>query len=245
MKCSTRSSDCATAVTPVSQALEAGADEPQIRFERGQARARLGDHGDAIDDFTQALVANPGLVVSGVRMMRGKSRFEAGEIEQAEEDFAAEVARNPDQPAPLIWQIRTLSDLGEYTAAEAAARKLLEIEPESARARAALGDVLLRAGNIAEGHWTVLFVKRFHGFLLSVIYWRHLQRPPNATSRRCRPKPELDRWRHKLARTGTFQEIGSLAALDVRFVSPWSVKPQSRCTAAVSKGDVRMFWVGD
>lgn len=143
--------DAERAERAYGQAIAEGPPDARLYFERGQARALRDRHEEAQADFDAALAINPDLAASGIMMMRGRARFATGNMEGAASDFAFEAERTPDAASPLIWQVRTLADLGDYEAAEAAARRLLALEPDTARANAVLGDVLLRRGDLAGG----------------------------------------------------------------------------------------------
>jgi tetratricopeptide (TPR) repeat protein len=129
----------------------AAADLAAAYFERGQARQRQGSAEGAAGDYTEALARDPSLAEHGLSFLRGKARFAIADYQGAAADFEDAAARAPNTPGPLIWQALTLAELGDFTAAEAAARQVVALAPDQARSHALLGDVLLKAGDLEDG----------------------------------------------------------------------------------------------
>ena len=82
--------------------------------------------------------------------MRGKARYRSGDLEGAVADLSRDlaIAKTADG---YLWRALAYADLGEFELGLEDAGQLVAMAPGKARAHAVLGDVLLRAGRLAEG----------------------------------------------------------------------------------------------
>jgi tetratricopeptide (TPR) repeat protein len=63
-----------------------------------------------------------------------------------------ELEINPSNKEALMWQVRSLSEIGDYQEATKYANKLIKYNPDSPDGYAILGDIKLMLGNINESN---------------------------------------------------------------------------------------------
>jgi tetratricopeptide (TPR) repeat protein len=63
-----------------------------------------------------------------------------------------ELKVNPSSNEALMWQVRSLSEIGKYEEASIYADKLIKYNPDSPDGYAILGDIKLMLGNINESN---------------------------------------------------------------------------------------------
>ncbi|MGE0417871.1 MAG: hypothetical protein AB7O80_13795 [Acetobacteraceae bacterium] len=123
--------------------LEAGTAAVTLLMSRGLRELAAGQHDDAIEAFTDAIVLEPDM--SEAYHQRAIARFKAGDSLGAVRDIEEALRREPRSFAAL----RTLTDIAaardDWKSAYAAWEKLLEIDPKTPNGEERLKELKRRA----------------------------------------------------------------------------------------------------
>ena len=124
-------------------AAEPGNEKPRIVLGRTLLKAGLADR--AVEQFELAAEANP--LSPAPRCEMGRLFLEEKKLDLAAKEFAEALRIDPKHLPAQVGKVRLELSRGEADAAFVAAQAALDGHPESARARALLGDCLVALGD--------------------------------------------------------------------------------------------------
>lgn len=113
-----------------------GGPTAAMMMARGQRNLRAGEAAEAVSDLDSVLVLAPNLPAALVR--RSAARFDAGDVSGALRDLQDALSREPRQFEALKTLSKIAETQGNWPAALAAWRRLLEIDPHTDGAQARL-----------------------------------------------------------------------------------------------------------
>ena len=143
------------AIVDFDRALDKQPDFGMAYFYRAKARQAKGDLEGALDDYEQALVADPTIMkvagdIAGLYLARGKSRLEQLELDQAISDFDRAILLRPDQGENYFQRgLARLID-SDFTSAVSDFNKCIELDSKHAKAYLTRGIALMHQHNITE-----------------------------------------------------------------------------------------------
>jgi len=144
-----------------SEAIKLDISNSYAYFERSQVYYAAGKYELALIDINIAEELNKDLLDHNISFIKGKILFNTEKIEDSIKSFEKEIKFKPQNVTAILWQIRALSKKNKYSQAKIYAEKLIEINPNSARAYSILGDVLLFMGELEESD-------KYHEFALKL-----------------------------------------------------------------------------
>lgn len=147
-----KSKDYDKSINHYNNAIKYNPSNSLFYFERGQVYLILENYEKSADDLIIAVSLNEDLEKNNLNLLLGKIFFKQGNIKLSLEYMDKELKVNPSSNEALIWQVRSLSEIGQYEEASIYADKLIKYNPDSPDGYAILGDIKLMLGNINESN---------------------------------------------------------------------------------------------
>lgn len=140
--------DFANAETRIRRAAQLAPDNVNVTLALGDLYTAYGRHGDAADQYRQALAAQPDNILAQDRL--ASALLADGQLEEALQEQLRRLALKPGDRGALLGLAITYRALARPDDAEAAYRQLLEQSPNDPAVLIALGDLNLEQGLAAE-----------------------------------------------------------------------------------------------
>jgi len=147
-----KSKDYDKSINHYNNAIKYNPANSLFYFERGQVYLILENYEKSADDLIIAVSLNNDLEKNNLNLLLGKIFFKQGNIKLSLEYMDKELKVNPSSNEALMWQVRSLSEIGQYEEASIYADKLIKYNPDSPDGYAILGDIKLMLGNINESN---------------------------------------------------------------------------------------------
>ncbi|MGI9312536.1 MAG: tetratricopeptide repeat protein, partial [Alphaproteobacteria bacterium] len=147
-----KSKDYDKSINHYNNAIKYNPSNSLFYFERGQVYLILENYEKSADDLIIAVSLNNDLEKNNLNLLLGKIFFKQGNINLSLEYMDKELKVNPSSNEALMWQVRSLSEIGQYEEASIYADKLIKYNPDSPDGYAILGDIKLMLGNINESN---------------------------------------------------------------------------------------------
>lgn len=144
--------DYANSINYYNKAIKYNPSNSLFYFERGQVHMILENYEKSADDLIIAISLNKDLEKNNLNLLLGKIFFKQEMVKLSVEYMDKELEINPSNKEALMWQVRSLSEIGDYQEATKYANKLIKYNPDSPDGYAILGDIKLMLGNINESN---------------------------------------------------------------------------------------------
>jgi len=124
--------------------------DAKLLRQRGEAKRKLGQHKDAVDDFTVALGFKPDLALAFAG--RGNARRALGLLQEALNDYNSAVRLEPHNPMFLVDRAVLRQQLGNMVEALRDVEAALAVRPNYVQALHLRGEVSRKLGQHIEAH---------------------------------------------------------------------------------------------